>query len=352
MKTANVFLLFVMLLFSAPVFSEPGLEEIAEIRSALQDRRAKLGEMADRAKSRAANDSDQALAELRRISSELDVLDSKERKLRRLEELIGEGVGCVSGRCVNGTGKYVSKSGTSYEGRFANEKRDGYGTYQRSDGTFFAGEWKENRLEGECESGSPSAAKRPGTCSYSPQGNLEFSPKKTAAQSASPFELLGPSVSDDSRSKPEPPAPSEKKSPTSASDSPERIFLNALLLAAAIAFFATVGYQLHQRTEFFPRTWAMLVAAYPHVLKFIAAFVEAVVVAFVFILGLLIGIVVWIFRNFRSPELPPLEQNRGTFGIPPSQTTSDQRRRNSGLNPNHVTSRGVSASGDVPDSFH
>ncbi len=357
MKTVAILFSAVLLLVSAPVFSEPGREEIAEMRAVMQDRRAELGKAADLAKSRATTEPDEALAELRRISSELDALDSKERKFRRLEELIAEGVGCVSGRCITGLGKYASKTGAFYEGHFLHEKRHGTGTYARPDGTYFSGEWVENRLEGACESGEKNVGKRSGVCSYSPDGNLQFSALKKAddAGSIKPFEPIGPLRSNDSRPASKSEAPSKGVSPSSVSDSPKRAFLNALAIAAGIAFFSVVAYQLHKRTEFFPHAWRFFLAA----IGILASLLGLVLV----FLGKMI---VSLWRAWtQSRELPTLERHRGTFGIPPSQPSeprpdapeprrrnSGQRRRNSGLNPNHVTARGVSASGDVPDSFH
>ncbi len=350
MKTVAILFSAALLLVSAPVFSEPGREEIAEMRAVMQDRRAELGKAADLAKSRAATNTDEALAELRRISSELDALDSKERKFRRLEELIAEGIGCVSGRCVTGQGKYVSKTGAFYEGHFLHEKRHGTGTYARPDGTYFSGEWVENRLEGACESGEDSVEKRSGVCSYSSDGNLQFSPLKKVEDTLSikPFETIGPLSSGNSRPNSESDAPPKEPPTPSVSDSPKRAFLNALAIAVGIAFLSVVAYQLHKRTEFFPYAG-----------KFIAIAIGYAVIAIIVILTLLGKLILWLLEQWpSSPEPPPLERHRGTFGVPPSQPSgqrpdaSGQRRRNSGLNPNHVTARGVSASGDVPDSFH
>ncbi len=179
---------------SGLAFAEPGLEEIAEMAQAVSVKRSELGKAADEAKNRTDSSPDWTLAELKRISSELDALDSEERKLDRFRSMISEGYGCLEGRCVNGNGKYVTKSGTSYEGSFVSEKRHGYGKFIRSNGEFFSGEWNENRLEGECTSGIVGTSSAKGECSYDSNGKIVFRPYPVVTDSTS----SSPSVSSSS----------------------------------------------------------------------------------------------------------------------------------------------------------
>ena len=43
-------------------------------------------------------------------------------------------LGCISGNCVNGVGKFKIAGGDYYEGNFVNKKREGKGTYIWSTG--------------------------------------------------------------------------------------------------------------------------------------------------------------------------------------------------------------------------
>lgn len=175
-----------VIFLSGSAIAEPGTEEIAEMAQAVSVKRAEFGKAADDAKSKADTSPDWAIAELKRISSELDVLDSEDRKLDRFRTMISEGYGCVEGRCIDGHGKYVTKSGTSYEGAFVSEKRHGFGKFVRSNGEFFSGEWNENRLEGECESGIVGSSSQKGTCSYDSRNRIVFQRYSNAATNAAP----------------------------------------------------------------------------------------------------------------------------------------------------------------------
>lgn len=177
-----------VIFLSGSVIAEPGTEEIAEMAQAVSVKRAEFGKAADYAKSKADSNPDWAIAELRRISSELDALDSESRKLDKFRTMISEGYGCVEGRCIDGHGKYVTKSGTSYEGAFVSEKRHGFGKFVRSNGEFFSGEWNENRLEGECESGNVGSSSQKGTCSYDSKNRIVFQRYSSAATNAAPLD--------------------------------------------------------------------------------------------------------------------------------------------------------------------
>lgn len=184
-KTAAI---MAVIFLSGSAIAEPGTEEIAEMAQAVSVKRAEFGKAADDAKSKADSNPDWAIAELKRISSELDALDSEDRKLDRFRTMISEGYGCVEGRCIDGHGKYVTKSGTSYEGAFVLEKRHGFGKFVRSNGEFFSGEWNENRLEGECESGIVGSSSQKGKCSYDSKNRIVFERYSSAATNASTFD--------------------------------------------------------------------------------------------------------------------------------------------------------------------
>jgi len=56
--------------------------------------------------------------------------------------------GCVSGDCINGTGKYVYSDGDIYEGEFENNYRHGFGRYQYIEGDTYHGQWSWSDREG------------------------------------------------------------------------------------------------------------------------------------------------------------------------------------------------------------
>ncbi len=85
--------------------------------------------------------------------------------------LKSQSTGCVSGSCVNGTGKYIYTNGYIYEGNFVkglrcgmgkltlpvgdtyegmwdNDHYNGQGTYKWVDGTKYTGEWKNGVQDG------------------------------------------------------------------------------------------------------------------------------------------------------------------------------------------------------------
>ena len=50
---------------------------------------------------------------------------------------------------MNGLGKYVSPSGTSYHGHFLEDEREGQGTFSTKDGsTIWSGNWDHDHLTG------------------------------------------------------------------------------------------------------------------------------------------------------------------------------------------------------------
>jgi hypothetical protein len=51
---------------------------------------------------------------------------------------------CVQGDCRNGTGLFVWKDGSSYNGSWKSGKRTGWGTFTWPDGSHHAGMWKDN----------------------------------------------------------------------------------------------------------------------------------------------------------------------------------------------------------------
>ena len=57
-------------------------------------------------------------------------------------------IGCISGDCDNGLGKYVWNNGDYYYGAWKLGKMEGKGTYYKSDGTIYDGFWMNNKKNG------------------------------------------------------------------------------------------------------------------------------------------------------------------------------------------------------------
>lgn len=57
--------------------------------------------------------------------------------------------GCIEGKCSNGKGVYLYKSGAKYEGQWKNGKRNGQGTYTWKNGTNKEGEWRNDKYLGD-----------------------------------------------------------------------------------------------------------------------------------------------------------------------------------------------------------
>lgn len=60
-------------------------------------------------------------------------------------------IGCVSGNCKNGFGKFVYENGTVYEGKFKKGKFEGIGTEIYADGTKVTGEYKDGQQMGQAK---------------------------------------------------------------------------------------------------------------------------------------------------------------------------------------------------------
>ena len=56
--------------------------------------------------------------------------------------------GCVSGDCINGTGRYVYSDGDIYEGEFENSYRQGFGEYTYIEGDVYKGQWVSSDRQG------------------------------------------------------------------------------------------------------------------------------------------------------------------------------------------------------------
>jgi hypothetical protein len=57
--------------------------------------------------------------------------------------------GCVSGSCLDGTGKYVYENGYVYQGNFVDGKRSGLGTLNTPDGDKYDGMWENDVFHGQ-----------------------------------------------------------------------------------------------------------------------------------------------------------------------------------------------------------
>jgi hypothetical protein len=55
---------------------------------------------------------------------------------------------CLSGNCDNGKGTYKYSDGTLYAGTFKNKKCDGLGKITDASGDVYEGEWKNNLRHG------------------------------------------------------------------------------------------------------------------------------------------------------------------------------------------------------------
>jgi len=60
----------------------------------------------------------------------------------------GDVLGCVSGNCVNGKGRFKFSQGDSYEGSFVNNKMEGKGTYIFKNGDKYVGAFKSGKRNG------------------------------------------------------------------------------------------------------------------------------------------------------------------------------------------------------------
>ncbi|MBY0480721.1 MAG: hypothetical protein K2Q21_05145 [Chitinophagaceae bacterium] len=60
-------------------------------------------------------------------------------------------VGCLSGNCENGIGKYRFKNLGIYEGHWKNALPDGEGTMLYADGSLYSGDWKNGKRSGTGE---------------------------------------------------------------------------------------------------------------------------------------------------------------------------------------------------------
>lgn len=59
-------------------------------------------------------------------------------------------VGCVSGDCANGYGRFIDNDGNVFEGKFSNNEKAGYGLFLWSaDATSFGGEWEASKRNGK-----------------------------------------------------------------------------------------------------------------------------------------------------------------------------------------------------------
>ena len=58
-------------------------------------------------------------------------------------------VGCTSGNCADGKGKYVYTNGFVYEGQFVDSLRDGLGILTEPNGNSYDGMWKADEMNGQ-----------------------------------------------------------------------------------------------------------------------------------------------------------------------------------------------------------
>lgn len=55
---------------------------------------------------------------------------------------------CISGNCLNGFGKYLLASGSTYEGTFVNGRGNGKGKVTNTDGSTYVGDFRDGKMEG------------------------------------------------------------------------------------------------------------------------------------------------------------------------------------------------------------
>lgn len=67
-------------------------------------------------------------------------------KIRKMQDT--EVVGCISGNCINGYGKYIYRNGDEYEGYFVDSKSQGFGIYKWPDGKRYEGDFINDEIQG------------------------------------------------------------------------------------------------------------------------------------------------------------------------------------------------------------
>lgn len=63
--------------------------------------------------------------------------------------VFGEKKGCISGDCINGSGTYIYKDGTKYEGDFEDRMANGKGISHYTNGDIYEGAWKNHTFHGK-----------------------------------------------------------------------------------------------------------------------------------------------------------------------------------------------------------